>query len=251
MSNCEKKGNIANYGGISIRSIAPFEDAMQPLNKGYYICGGIGLIAGIRWGISAAMFLGLCGMFLWWIVKANIALYKWRKLRCYEFSMDEQLPYEELVVKLIPVLTTYGLRVDRSSDGNPEVSYKNVRVRIIYNENGTFSMPWKQMAGLFFFDHRYIVSYKNTVAAMSILGYHVQQVSSEDGGQEIQNKNQEKKEVMRICRKCGAELSENAKFCRACGTGVAVEPESRNCPKCGAAVSSEAGFCKGCGEKLS
>ena len=212
-------------GGIHIESIAPFEDAMKPLNKGYYICGGIGLVAGLAGGITGSVLLCLLGMFLWWVIKANIALAKWRNLRAYEFYLEKQIPYKELVGKLTMVPTSYGFRVNRRTDGSPEVSYKNVRIQIVYNENGTFSMPWTQNARIFLFDSRYITSYKNTVSAMSILGYHVQQTSSENAAQEIQNENQEElKTVTKICGKCGATLSEGAKFCRVCGAGVSAGP---------------------------
>ena len=49
------------------------------------------------------------------------------------------------------------------------------------------------------------------------------------------------------CSKCGAELSENVKFC--CECGAKVEKESL-CPECGAKVSPGAKFCGECGHKI-
>ncbi|MCD8000707.1 MAG: zinc ribbon domain-containing protein [Clostridiales bacterium] len=164
--------------GIRLNSVEPFEDAMSPLNKGYYICGAIGLIIGLSGGIGLAVILGLLGSFLWWVVKANIALYKWKKLRNYRFYQERQISQDVIFPELIKALTPYGLRVDKRSDGTLEIPYKNVKLQIVCNSDGTFSMPWKQQLGNMFFDERYITSYKNTVAAMSILGYNFQRICS-------------------------------------------------------------------------
>ena len=71
-----------------------------------------------------------------------------------------------------------------------------------------------------------------------------------------------------ICKKCGTENKETAKFCKNCGSRLEKEEnketaeivketeteekkkESRICPFCGAEVSETAMFCKKCGEKL-
>ncbi|GAA6293175.1 hypothetical protein F220043C3_16090 [Enterocloster asparagiformis] len=170
--------NNYDVKGILMKTEAPFENAMEPLDKGYYILGGIGLAVGfIRSGVDGAALLALLGLLLWWIIKANIALAKWRKLRTRQFHMDKQLPGEELFGRLAAVLTPYGLRVD-SLEGMPSVIYKNIRIKVVYNENGTFSLPWSQNPGFFLFDHRYITSYLNTVAIMSIVAYHVQNAGS-------------------------------------------------------------------------
>lgn len=54
------------------------------------------------------------------------------------------------------------------------------------------------------------------------------------------------------CAKCGAALSDNAKFCPECGEKVAPAlPDNMIvCPSCGKEVASGAKFCPECGEKL-
>lgn len=64
-----------------------------------------------------------------------------------------------------------------------------------------------------------------------------------------------------ICANCGKEISDDVKFCPACGTAVEkkvyegeviVEPvaEPKVCIKCGAALEKGAEFCTECGSKI-
>lgn len=62
-----------------------------------------------------------------------------------------------------------------------------------------------------------------------------------------------------VCLKCGAELKENAKFCRECGTRVSpldmdletveAEIQVKICPVCGDEDPVNAKFCSECGHK--
>ncbi|MBR6802135.1 MAG: zinc ribbon domain-containing protein [Eubacteriaceae bacterium] len=62
-----------------------------------------------------------------------------------------------------------------------------------------------------------------------------------------------------VCLKCGAELKENAKFCRECGQMVQpldmdiefvdAEPQMKKCPVCGDEDPVSAKFCSECGHK--
>jgi membrane protease subunit (stomatin/prohibitin family) len=84
---------------------------------------------------------------------------------------------------------------------------------------------------------------------------------------------QDSGEKQSVCRKCGAKLPENAKFCFECGEkvvadGMIICPNCKEqtpkgkfcqhcghrlssvCPKCGAELSSGAKFCPECGERL-
>ena len=51
------------------------------------------------------------------------------------------------------------------------------------------------------------------------------------------------------CAKCGAAMSESAKFCPECGA-QAVPAGSTVCPKCGKPVSAKAKFCPECGASM-
>ena len=52
------------------------------------------------------------------------------------------------------------------------------------------------------------------------------------------------------CVKCSKEISENAKFCGACGAPQPVSSEEKHCPNCNFLVAPNAKFCGKCGTQL-
>lgn len=50
-----------------------------------------------------------------------------------------------------------------------------------------------------------------------------------------------------ICKKCGQELPNGAKFCTNCGEKIEETSEFKVCPKCGAKCKKDAKFCTTCG----
>jgi len=236
---------------IQLNSVAPFDNTMASLNKGYYICGGVCLVVGFMGGPILAVLAGFIGVFIWWVIKANIAQMSLRKLKTYTFKLDREVPYNELITRLTVALSSYGLSVDQRSDVSSEVRYKNVQIRIKYNEDGTFSMPWKINLGSLFFDQRYITRYKNTITAMSIIGYHVQQICSEK--QELPTVSRNQVHTVtggNICDTCGTALSDGAKFCPCCGNTVPVKETNDFCTSCGSPYQNGVKFCGNCGEKI-
>jgi len=98
-------------------------------------------------------------------------------------------------------------------------------------------------------------------------------VMGEIFGKNMANVKDEPKQEKRVCKKCGAEISNRVKFCPECGTSqVEVCPKckepiqkgtkfcsncgeslikEKKCPKCGKVLKANAKFCSDCGEKLS
>lgn len=75
-----------------------------------------------------------------------------------------------------------------------------------------------------------------------------------------QSQTQQMPEQTALCRSCGAQIKQSAKFCPECGQAVAatvactqcnkqISAEAKFCPECGAPRNSET-VCKGCGNKL-
>ena len=52
------------------------------------------------------------------------------------------------------------------------------------------------------------------------------------------------------CKQCGAELVEDASFCRCCGAKVDISDQMRACPACGYEAKPWEKFCQRCGTKL-
>lgn len=52
-----------------------------------------------------------------------------------------------------------------------------------------------------------------------------------------------------ICKNCGQQMSDNAKFCGHCGQRVIAVPE-RKCARCNHAAEKEQIYCKHCGYRL-
>ena len=52
---------------------------------------------------------------------------------------------------------------------------------------------------------------------------------------------------MMNCRKCGAALVDDAKFCPRCGVRVDGKTE---CPRCGREIADDSVFCTYCGVRL-
>ena len=52
------------------------------------------------------------------------------------------------------------------------------------------------------------------------------------------------------CKKCGADLAPDAKFCRECGEKVTIENSPAFCRECGHKLPLNAKFCPGCGAKV-
>lgn len=56
---------------------------------------------------------------------------------------------------------------------------------------------------------------------------------------------------MKFCEQCGAQLSDNAKFCSTCGVAVVSQVETPViplCKKCGGEMKVGDSFCENCGE---
>lgn len=65
--------------------------------------------------------------------------------------------------------------------------------------------------------------------------------------------------IKNVCKNCGADLKEGARFCIKCGTKVDESantvtqnpaPQKRHCINCGKELSDTARFCTGCGTKI-
>lgn len=116
----------------------------------------------------------------------------------------------------------------------------------ISDEEKKVSNNYHQLGVLYVAKHP--ADYESDFAEL-IAGIKASEGKISDYKQQIQNI----KGVTR-CEKCGAEVSNNAAFCAACGAPVPKpaqsEPEVAYCPACGAMVAKNAKFCAACGTPM-
>ena len=149
-------------------------------------------------------------------------------LRYKEFQIQNKIPYPDLITELIPVLLPLGMMIEKSSDkgGSPVISYQGVIYDVTYDETkDVFTIWWRVNVARAFLKVDYIGRYRKIVAAMGIIGYHVQQICNRPAPAFTQNAtdgNIENAEVedKKFCTRCGAALAKGAKFCPGCGSAV-------------------------------
>lgn len=74
-------------------------------------------------------------------------------------------------------------------------------------------------------------------------------VSEKDAAPLVEDKSQVLRQK-RICKKCGAEVASDQKFCISCGEVYQQEINTISCPSCGKILKPSQRFCTGCGKKM-
>lgn len=217
-----------NEAPLVLTSTEPINDGGRKYNFIYLVCAlilGIAFISGGFLGVGFGIVLGLC---LGWLVKNRLMDMISTSLRYKEFQIKNKVPYSELIAKLIPVLLPLGMMIEKSSDkdGRPVISYQGVIYDVTYDETkDVFTIWWRVNVARAFLKVDCIGRYRKIVAAMGIIGYHVQQICNRPAPAFTQNAtdgNVENAEVedKKFCTRCGAALAKGAKFCPGCGSAV-------------------------------
>ena len=129
-------------------SVLGLDDGGRKYNKLYLILGGIGAVIGIASGDPSGIIIGaVFGIMIAYTIKECILSSKLHGLRKLDFSLGNPVPYDELISKLIPILTPLGMTVEKSKNDTPVITYD----KLIYGK---------------------------AVIAMGIIGYHIQQITS-------------------------------------------------------------------------
>ena len=158
----------------------------------------------------------IMGGALGWLVKNAWAKCCTKFLRNTRFVVENKIPYTQLCHELVHRLTPLGMLVEKSSGENryPIIEYQGAMYDVEYNSDNTFSIWWRQNLVRAYFSFNYIKIYRKEVAAMGIIGYHVQQVCKKNLNQSDDSKS---------CKVCGSKLLDKAKFCVKCGTAIERE----------------------------
>lgn len=227
-----QKLNIdTNTVPIVLSSAEPINDGGRNLNKIYavsiIICCVIGIISG--GGFGGAFGLAIVGLILGWAIKNRVCETLILTARLKKFHLDNEIPYSELISKLIPVMSPLGAMIEKAVDGSPVISYQGEIYDVKYNDDGTFGIWWRRnvVKAVFMVDN--ISAYRKESVAMGIIGYHVQQICSnkfcegsitETTVAPRDNVIPTQRKTKKFCTKCGASIDLSAKFCKECGTKI-------------------------------
>lgn len=166
---------------LKLTAPAPLNDGGRRYNKLYFILGIAGALIGIpNGGIGGLLLLGMFGLVLAFILKRLIIENKLYNLRKLEFYADKAIPYDEMIGKLIPVLTPLGMLVEKNIQGGPMITYQGIMYDLNYSDNNAFTLYWrksvlKAICGF----KRTVANYRKAVIAMGIIAYHAQQACLE------------------------------------------------------------------------
>ncbi len=157
----------------------PLDDGGRKYNVLYLVLGGIGAIFGNQGGgLQGILILGGLGIMIAYTIKSLIISSKWKALRYIKFSIKQKLNYDELIKRLFPILSPLGMTLEKDTAGNISVVYRNTFYDIKYNEDQTFTIWWRKSLMRALIPKGALSYYPDTVKAMGIIGYYVQQICS-------------------------------------------------------------------------
>lgn len=203
---------------LMLSSAEPINDGGRRWNKIYYISAIAMFVLFIASGLGfgGGIFGIFFGLVVGWFIKNLVARYNVINSRNLKFAVNNKIEYAQLIHELIPRLTPLGALVEKNKNGIPIVEYQGSFYDIYYNKDDSFCIWWRQNIARAFFSVNYIKIYRREVAAMGIIGYHVQQICASydnKSGNEVANGE-------KICVKCGAPIMDDAKFCVHCGKTI-------------------------------
>ncbi len=162
---------------IKLASPAPLNDGGKKLSL-FYLIGLAGAILGLRQGCGGMMVLGMVGLWIGYVIKSFILENRLYRLRRLRFHVDSRLSTDELIGRLIPVLTPLGMVIEKNGAGNPMITYQGLMYDVDYADDTSFTLYWrksvlKAICGF----KRLGANYRKAVVAMGIIAYHIQQAS--------------------------------------------------------------------------
>lgn len=209
-----------NYEKLVLQSAKPLEGKVSDGRKFYLIAAGCGLGLGIVLSlvggvinIGGWLFFALLTTLIGWGFRNKQLKYKCFGLRNMRFMADEKPSGQELYQKLLPVSAPLNIKLEVTKNGNLSVLQDDVYYDVIFNADDTFSLYWHQNFGKALLRGGYYIKlYKKALVSMGIIAYHIQQICAS-----YDNPVMEQNDYGRICKICGSEIIDDAKFCVHCG----------------------------------
>ncbi len=217
-----------------LRSSEPLPNELAILKKGYIVLAVIGAIGYITdW--SFFLSVGGCGLLLWLMFNCMWSYAKVIGLRDEKFKFISGVSSAEIFDKLQSrLISRYGssMALTRSYEDTVCVTYGSFTYEIILNNDSTFRIRWeKSIRGLLAPFDSYS-NYKKVIAAMSMIGFELQQAFDIVPSANINSQNlagaAEREQVSKssyenndntswICKNCGYSNSADGDYCVKCG----------------------------------
>lgn len=217
---------------LVLNSAEPIDDGGRKYNKIYFISAILFAALGLFTDLGVVLGI-IIGLFIGWVIKSEILYIGSRGIRRTKFRVDNKIPYTELINQLIPILSPFGMTVEKSADKNgyPVITYKGMMYDVSYEEDeNAFTIWWRVSLMRAIFYGGYISKYRKIVSAMGIIAYNVQRVcgvnvqnntvTQQVYQQPLQEENAKESKEAKYCINCGQKLSEDAMFCFNCGQKV-------------------------------
>ena len=236
-------------------TMEPVDDGGRKYNYIYVVSGIIGGIVGIMCaGIGILFFLPL-GLCVGWLIKNKILDLKALQFRKYTFKCDNQLPFSELMQRIIPELTSMGMTVELNSDNSPMITHNNIIYDFMYNDDMTFSIWWRKSLARGLLVINSIKMYRNISVDMGIISYVIQKNTNSvetvsEGG--IKSQTISDSRVNEINHSSADYQNKNiVNEAMQSSANVDAQTESfKFCPNCGTRYMVGTKFCQNCGMKL-
>jgi hypothetical protein len=173
----------------------------------------------VEWaGLGFAIF----GWMICYTIQYLIIRFRWYGMRDKKFYIEQKIPYDDLIVRLTPVLMPLGMTVGKRNDGVPTVVYKSLTYDILYDQDNAFTLWWRMTITRAFLSIRTMKYYREAGIAMGIIAYYIQQVASAHsrdasvyGSRNYLN--QSDSQSYKFCPECGTKCVAGASFCTNCG----------------------------------
>ncbi|MFI3202085.1 MAG: hypothetical protein R3Y54_11305, partial [Eubacteriales bacterium] len=123
---------------LILTSPEPINDGGRKYDCVYWVLGAtLGLIFGVKAGFTAFVIGILSGVFIGWVLKSQILKSIVYRIPLIEYAVERKVPYDELMIQLVPILTSLGMTVEKSKNvnGYPVISYQGNIYDIIYDDD--------------------------------------------------------------------------------------------------------------------
>lgn len=223
-----------------LRSSEPLPNELAGLKKVYIVLAVIWLIGYIT-DVSFFLTIGGCGLGLWFIFNCMWSYAKVVGLRNEKFKFISGVSSAEIFDKLQSrLISRYGssMQIERctvNSENIVCVKYGNFTYEILLNGDSTFTIRWEKSIGGLFAPFDSYSNYKKIIAAMSMIGFELQQAFDIVPSANINSQNLAGAAEREQVSKSSYENNDNTSWiCKNCGCN---NKEGMYCPKCGSKKS--------------